>query len=72
MEKTGTPSTDATKEEQYYALKDAVEVIKFLLEKRENDYYEAQRLYRETQIRYDQAVIKLNWLREELEDSRSV
>lgn len=79
MEKTGTPSINAAemleyskKYDEYNEQKEIVKSIKFLLEQRENEYYEAQSKYRETQIRYDKAVIKLNWLREELESSRSV
>lgn len=58
--------TDPKKQEEYNEQKEIVKSIKFLLEQRENEYYEAQSKYRETQIRYDQAVIKLNWLREEV------
>jgi hypothetical protein len=58
-----------TKQQEYEEQKELVGVIKFFLEQRQNEYYEAMNRYRETQIRYDKAVIKLNWLREEVETS---
>jgi hypothetical protein len=61
-----------TKQQEYEEQKELVGVIKYFLELRENEAYEAHSRYREAQIRYDKAVIKLNWLREEVESSGSV
>lgn len=75
MAQIGSPSTkdfSSEKKEAYLEQQELVKSIKFLMEQRENEYYETLHEYRETQIRYDKEVIKLNWLREEIESSRSV
>lgn len=60
--------TSTDKKKEYEDLKEQVKVLRYMLERDQNAYYDAQARFRETQVKLDAAVIKLNWLRESLED----